>query len=646
MFEIEYEKKAMDLKRWADAYYINDNPMVSDEEYDELNREVLEFERENPDLIANYSPTQRIGAKIQDGFNKAKHNAKMWSMEDIFNDEELQEWLNRIKKNAGEVSYFCEPKFDGASLNLIYENGELKQAITRGDGEEGEDVTLNARAIKSVPLVINYDDLIEIRGEVVIHKKDFDLINQEREKEGKYLFANPRNAASGGLRQLDTKKTAKRKLHFYPWGIGENFLDEELLSEQMQFIYSLGFLEPPLIQKIDELSEINEAYSTLIDKRDSIEMLMDGMVIKVDEIAIAEKLGYTIKYPKWMCAFKFPALEKVTKVNSITLQVGRTGVITPVAEVEPVNIDGALISRATLHNFDEIERKNLMIGDSVIIIRSGDVIPKITKVLEDRRDGSQIPIGRPTLCPTCQSQLLDEGTIIECQNLECKDRVVNSIRYFASKGCMNIDGLGESIVKRLVEQKIISNIIDLYKIQYEDLENLEGFKEKSINNLLNSIENSKGVECWRFVRSLGIDHIGEVGAKKLCETFADDIFSKTKDDINALDGFGDKMAESLNKFSIINEKIINELKEIIKPKIEQIKEVEESIFLDKSVVLTGTMSVSRNIIKEKLEALGAKVNSSISKKTDFLIYGEKAGSKLTKAISLGVQTIPENELRF
>jgi DNA ligase (NAD+) len=413
----------------------------------------------------------------------------------------------------------------------------------------------------------------------------------------------------------------------------------------MAFVYNQGFLRPPYERPCKSLDEIEDFYRFLISKRDEIPMMMDGMVIKVDEIAKQEELGYTVKFPKWMCAYKFPAVEKVTKLLDITLQVGRTGVITPVAEIEPVNIEGALVSRATLHNFDEIERKDIRIGDHVIIIRSGDVIPKIIKVLTDRRTGEEKPIERPTHCPTCGSELLDEGTLIKCQNLECPDRVVNSIIHFAKKGCMDIDGLGSKIVEQLVKEGKIHDILDLYSLSYDDLADLEGFKEKKINNLLNAIAATKGAPLHRLITAMGIEHIGEVASKALAEKFGLGIVDATFDEIVAIDGIGEEMANSLLEFMRVNREKVLKLFEVVQPTVTQKVEAAENPFKGKTVVLTGTMSESRGKIKEMLENLGAKVSGSVSKKTDYVIYGEDAGSKLTKAESLGVKTLTEEEMR-
>ena len=644
MTQNEYKEKVEKLITWAKAYYVYDNPLASDEEYDKLARECLAYEQENPTLAHLNSPNKRVGGYVLEGFEKASHLSRMWSQEDVFNTTELEDWIKRAHKVNTNLEFYCEPKFDGASLNLIYENGILKQAISRGDGTVGEDVTNNVKTIHSIPLQIEEESLIEIRGEIVIKKADFEKINKQRANSGEQLFANPRNAAAGSLRQLDPNITAKRKLFFNVWGIGENSLEHKNLSDKMNYIYSLGFEKPPLQKVCKDTKEIEELYHKIITSRDSIEMMLDGMVIKIDDIETQEELGYTVKFPRWSCAYKFPAVEKTTKINEIILQVGRTGVITPVAIVEPTLIDGSTVSRATLHNFDEIHRLDLRINDEVIIIKSGDIIPKITKVFTQRRDGSETPISRPTSCPECQSELLDEGTLIKCQNLDCPARVVNSIIYFASKNCMNIDGLGNKIVETLVKEKKIYDILDLYSLKYEDLKDLEGFKEKKINNLLNAIENTKTSSLHRVINALGIEHIGEVASKQICLEFGLNVVSIDYDSLVNLDGIGEQMANSFCEFMRVNEELVAKLIATINPTVEKRIEVSENIFKGKTVVITGTMSVSRGEIKKQLEALGAKVSSSVSKKTDYVIYGEDAGSKYDKAIDLNVKTINEEEM--
>ena len=641
-----YVKNIALLNKFAYHYYVLDNPIASDEEYDRLYHEVLDYEAAHPDQVLSDSPTQRVGDTPLEGFEKAKHLSRMWSLEDIFDAEGLQKWLERVGKLADNVTFYCEPKFDGASLNLIYDSGKLIQAITRGDGAVGEDVTQNVKTIRSVPLRIDYKERIEIRGEVVIFKAEFERINQERAAAGEALFANPRNAAAGSLRQLDPKVTARRNLVFMPYGVGENSLDIPLLSDTMAFIYSLGFRKPPLRRVCAGFEAIEAVYEEMKAHRDSYDMMLDGMVIKVDRIDVQEEMGYTVKFPRWAVAYKFPAVEKVTKIKNIILQVGRTGVVTPVAVVEPVDIEGATVERATLHNFDEIERKDIRIGDHVIILRSGDVIPKIVKVIAERRDGSEKTVPRPTCCPVCGSELLDEGTLIKCQNLSCEARVVNAIIYFASKQCLGIDGLGDKIVEALYKAGLVHSVIDLYKLTMDDLLALEGFKEKKSKNLLDAIEKSKGTACRRFVNGLGIEHIGEVASKQLCEHFGLGFVDATKEELLAIDGFGSEMAASVLEFVRVNRSQIEALRDIVGPAVAERKaEAADNPFKGKTAVLTGTMRRPRPEIKAELEALGAKVTGSVSKKTDYVIYGEEAGSKYDKAVSLGVETLTEDEMK-
>ena len=644
MTKEEYSINIEKLISWAKAYYVDDEPIASDEEYDKLARQCLEFENNNKNLINPNSPNRRVGGAILKGFKKANHLSRMWSQEDVFNDKELEDWIKRASKVGDNLEFFCQPKFDGASLNLIYENGILKQAITRGDGETGEDVTQNAMTIQSIPLEIAEKSLIEIRGEVVIKKSDFEAINIERLKNSESTFANPRNAAAGSLRQLDSSITSKRKLFFNAWGVGQNSLNFEKTSQMMDYIFSLGFVKTPMQTLVKNIDDIKKLYENMIKKRDTFPMLLDGMVIKIDDITTQQDLGFTQKFPRWSCAYKFPAVEKTTKLKDIILQVGRTGVVTPVAIVEPVLIEGANVERATLHNFDEIQRLDLKIGDEIIIIRSGDVIPKITKVLKDRRDGNEKDILKPTLCPDCSSELLIEDIMIKCQNLDCPSRVVNSIIYFASKNCLNIDGLGDKIVELLVNEKKIFDILDLYSLKYEDLENLEGFKEKKINNLLNAIENSKSSELYRVLTALGIEHIGEVASKSICSKFGLDLVDVSFEDLISIDGIGEQMANSFLEFFRVNRQFVLKLFDILKPKVTIKEEAKDNPFKNKTVVITGTMSKSRDEIKLFLEDLGAKVSSSVSKKTDFLIYGEDAGSKYDKAIEFGIEILTEDEM--
>ncbi|EAJ5701758.1 DNA ligase, NAD-dependent [Campylobacter lari subsp. concheus] len=636
----EYLEKVKLAKEWMRAYYEDDEPLASDEEYDKLIRELKAFETLHQEKISKDSPTQNIAPIIQSEFHKLAHSAKMWSMEDVFDEAELRAWAKRAKC---EFDFFIEPKFDGASLNLTYENGILISGATRGDGEVGEDITLNAKEISNIPQKIPYKKKIEIRGEVVILKEDFEKINEKRAKDGLSLFANPRNAASGSLRQLDTSITKERNLKFYPWGVGENSLEFSKHSEVMEFVRSLGFLKDDFVFCVKTLDEVLEKYHELLEKRDQKPMMMDGMVVRVDDLAHCKLLGYTVKFPKFMAAFKFPALEKTTTLLGVNLQVGRSGVITPVAVLEPVNLDGVVVKSATLHNFDEITRLGVMIGDSVSVIRSGDVIPKITKVFTQRRDGLESQIAKPTLCPECLSELLDEGAFLKCQNLDCKARLVNSIIHFVSKKCLNIDGLGENIVELLFKEGKITNIESIFFLKYSDFEGLEGFKEKKINNLLSAIENAKKCSLSRFITALGIEHIGEVAAKKLAQSFGFEWFMQSYEAYSNLEGFGEQMAKSLEEFTHVNANRIKHFYEILHLEDEKKELIVNDNISNKTFVITGALSKSRDYFKELIESFGAKVSSSVSKKTDFVLYGSEAGSKLEKAQSLGVKCINEAE---
>lgn len=716
----EYTQAVAKLSKYAYAYYVLDDPIASDEEYDILYHEVKAYEDSHPQSISPLSPTQRVGGEVLEEFSKSRHLSRMWSLDDVFSVGEMSEWVDKILKSYPNASFVCSPKFDGASLNLRYQNGTLVSAATRGDGLVGEEVLHNAKTIRSIPLHIPHKELVEIRGEVVIKKEDFESINNERLQKGEPLFANPRNAAAGSLRQLDSAITAKRKLLFVPWGIGtissetkssqtnpneanlseaksndlsktnsNSKLDFALLDSSfygaMRQIQDFGFA--PFLGDLavaKDAREIHAHYERLKSKRDDFEMLLDGMVIMLDSFASQAQLGWTSKSPRFACAYKFPALEKITKILSITHQVGRTGVITPVAELEPVEIEGAKISRATLHNYAEIAKKDIQINDFVVLIRSGDVIPKIIKSIPTRRDGTQERILPPTHCPICDKELVKEDIFIRCANLSCQARVKESIVHFASKKALNIDGLGEKIIYLLYDMGKISSILDIYALKREDLADLEGFKDKKIANLLEAIQASKGVELWRVINALGIPNIGEWASKQLANSFGVEFYTKSKDEILVINGFGEEMAQSILEFGVINAKIIARILEIISPKVPPLRTINASsgalggenqgegnqgeantqggasnvdnannagnardlgqIFAGKTFVITGTLSRPRDEIKQMLESLGARVSGSVSAKTDFVLCGESAGSKEAKARALGVKIINEAEL--
>lgn len=656
-----YRAAVAQLNSYAHAYYVLDDPIASDEEYDILYHELKEYEHAHPEHIAPDSPTQRVGGSVLESFEKHTHLQRMWSLDDVFDIAELEEWVTRIHKSYPNAHFTCSPKFDGASLNLCYENGVLVSAATRGDGIIGEEVLHNAKTIASIPLTIPHKSTIEIRGEVVIPKEEFARLNATRTKQNLPLFANPRNAAAGSLRQLDSSITAERRLLFVPWGLG--FVREALSQsfyESMRAIERFGFYAPKILEA-QSTQEIHAYYEQIQQERENFSMMLDGMVVMVDDFALQERLGWTIKSPRFACAYKFPAVEKITKILSITNQVGRTGVITPVAELEPVEIEGATISRASLYNYTDIEKKDIRIGDCVIIIRSGDVIPKIIKPIESRRDGSQTPIAPPTHCPECGCVLAQEEVILRCCNLSCKARIVESIIYFASKRALNIDGLGEKIITQLYEEGKIASIIDLYALSVEDLLELEGFKDKKAANLITAIAATKHIALWRFINALGITHIGEWASKELDRRFGLACFAKSYEEIIGIVGFGQEMAESFVEFSAVNHELISRLLALIEPlptgsavgsNVDSAMDSSGGDFASSAkrplenltFVITGTLSVPRDDMRERLENLGARVSGSVSKKTDYVLCGSDAGSKEQKARELGVKIITELDL--
>lgn len=682
----EYLESIKTLNLYAKHYYELDDPIASDFEYDMLYKAVKLYEENNIDKIAKDSPTQRVGDKILKDFSKNKHKKRMWSLEDVFSYDDLCEWLTklsnailRIQKNSITPTlfdtdidqtdsidintlHFCiSPKYDGMSLNLLYENGILQSATTRGDGEVGELVTQNAKTLHSLPHTIPFKGSIEIRGEVVLSKENFAKLNEERERNKESLFANPRNAAAGSMRQLDSNLTKERNLSFVAWGIGSvdmkelekyakksnpDFNDTLGFYDMLMLLPEFGFSPFRYLEKVNAES-IEREYQKILNDRDNYPFMLDGFVIVLDDLALQDKLGFTQKAPRFACAYKFPATEVVINIESITPQVGRTGIITPVANFKPTPLDGAFISRATLHNYKEIEQKDIRIRDYCLLVRSGDVIPKITKVLHERRKGDEIKIVKPTHCPICSHELSYEDIYIYCTNPNCDAIIKAKLIHFASKKCMDIDGLGSSIIELLVDNGVIKECKDIYSLKEEDFLRFEGFKEKRAQNLINAIKDSvENREFWRFIHALGILHIGEVASKKLAD-YGYEIFDYDIEKLQEIEGFGKDMAQSFYDFCTHNKDFINEMQEILKPQLQNIQTTQvntDSIFYQKTCVITGTFTLSRDSIKARLEMLGAKVSSSISTKTDFLIAGEKAGSKLSKAKELGIKIIESSEL--
>ena len=641
------------LNRASVAYYRDDSPFMSDEEYDRLYREAVDFEWKNPDKKQNYSPTMRVGSKIREGFTKVVHSEKMMSLDDAFSVREVEEFFNRLDfVPAG--GYVVEQKIDGLALNILYEKGKFVKAATRGDGSVGEDVTENVATIKEIPLEIQElanVEKIEVRGEVYMPKSSFEELNAAKSGTGEKPFANPRNAAAGSLRQLDPKVTAGRKLKFFAYAItGISDVDIKSQEELHGFLRGLGF-KTPHYEKMEKIEEIEALIEKTVAERGELPFDIDGLVVKLNSFDEQKAAGFLTKTPKWAIAYKLPAIEKTTKLLDITWQVGRTGIITPVAELEPVEIAGVIVKRATLHNIEEVERKGLKIGDTVFVRRAGDVIPEVTAPVETLRDGSEKEIFHPENCPVCGAKLAkDENKVAyKCQNIGCQAKIVAYISYFVSKGCFNIDGLGEKQVEFLHEKGWLSSVTDIFHLSDYALmlSGEKGWGAKSVYNLLDAIEKARKIRFRNFLNALGIDGVGEFIAGELEKRFtAEELIAASALDLMQIDGIGDIVANSITDFFADPQnketvgKLLNEV-EIIYP--EKSENPGNAVFAGKTFVITGTLSQPREFFAEKIKALGGKVSGSVSKKTDFVLVGEDAGSKLTKAKELGVRTITEEE---
>ena len=621
--------------KWADAYYLKDKPIATDEEYDSLISKIKEYEKNHPDNISKDSPTQKISNFKESRFSKSTHLVRMWSMNDVFTIEEMKEWLSRTK---GDL--YIEPKFDGGSLNLLYENGKLIKASTRGDGFEGEDVTLNAYQVDNIPKEIKYKGRIEIRGEIVIETKDFDIINQNRLAQGLPLLSNPRNAATGSIRQLDVNITKERNLKFYPWGVGYNELTYKNHNELMDFIRSLGFLQDKYYVIKNDSNQVENMYNLFIKERLDKPMMLDGMVVRLNNLEEFDRMGYTIKAPKGSIAFKFPAIEKTTILRKVKNQIGRTGVVTPVGIIDPVNIDGVVVNNVTLHNYDYIDKLDLHIGDTVSIIRSGDVIPKLISVYKDRRHNDSIKIIKPIKCECCGMELTQTGTILKCINDMCKEKIMNSLVFFCNRKNMNIEGLSKQTIELLYEKELLLEPSDLYKLKYEDLIQLEGFQDTKVNNILNAINKSRKVKLSKFISSLGIDLIGEVAANKLAMEFGKDWLNVETNNYYNLEGFGNAMVNSLLEYIIEYKVTINNL---IKELDIQYPDNNNGKLKDKEIVITGTLNNPRDYYKELIEEHGGKLSNNVNSKTSYLLLGDNPGSKYKKAISLNIPILSEDE---
>jgi len=641
-------------------YYTFDSPDIPDSEYDSLLRELQAIEVQHPELVTTESPTQRVGAKPLSSFGEIKHKIPMLSLGNAMNESELEDFDKKVREATGQdqIVYAAEPKLDGLAVSLRYENGVLVSGATRGDGYTGEDISHNVRTINTIPLQLIGDDLpsvLEVRGEVFMPLAGFEILNQKNRDQGIKAFANPRNAAAGSLRQLDPRVTASRLLEMICYGVGEvDGVDmPDTYSEIINWLQTLGVRVSAERAKLDGLDECLDYYSRLSEKRDNLPYEIDGIVYKVDRIDLQEQLGYVSRAPRWAIARKFPAQEVMTVLQAIDFQVGRTGAITPVARLEPVEVGGVIVSNATLHNMDEINRLGIRQGDTVIIRRAGDVIPQVVSVVESLRPERSKKVGMPRKCPVCKSDLVKpEGqTIVRCSGgLYCEAQRKEAIKHFASRKAMNIDGLGDKIVEQLVDEELIHDSSDLYILKYEQLCELERMGEKSAQNLVMAIENSKKTELHKFIYALGIREVGEATSLALARHFGEiNALMKAEETIlETIPDVGPVVAGNIFHFfqQSHNIEVIQKLLNagISWPEPGKVR-LQNASLEGLTFVITGTLSAfSRNEAKEKLQALGARVSGSISAKTDFLVAGEKAGSKMKKAIDLDVKVLNEKQL--
>ena len=648
------------------CYYVLDAPEIPDVEYDKLIKQLQNLELTHPELITPDSPTQRVGGAPLSQFSSIRHQLPMLSLDNVFDESSFIAFNKRIKDRLEldeeqTVEYCCELKLDGLAVSLLYENGQLIQAATRGDGTTGEDITANVRTIKTIPLVLQGENIpsrLEVRGEVFMTHKGFAKLNAEAEKRNEKIFANPRNAAAGSLRQLDPKITAKRPLTFFCYGVGINEgadLPNTHYARLMQF-KAWGLPVSDKVQIRHGAQEALDYFKQIGDQRMSLDFDIDGVVIKVNSITEQEQLGFVARAPRWATAFKFPAQEEVTKLNKVDFQVGRTGAITPVARLEPVSVAGVIVSNATLHNSDEIIRLGIREGDYVTVRRAGDVIPQIVAVIKDRRPADTKEIIFPTHCPICGSIIVrDEGQAISrcAGGLICQAQRKEALKHFVSRRAMNVEGLGDKIIEQLVDKEYVKTPADLYKLTVPILCSLDKVGEKLANNLMGALDKSKNTSLNRFIFALGIPNVGEVTAENLVNQLGNltAIENASLEQLQSVNDIGAVIAESIIDFfqephnRTVIDQLISEEIGIHWPDVEIQLLTTDSPFSDKTVVLTGTLSIlTRDEAKAKLKQLGAKVTGSVSKKTDFVIAGEAAGSKLTKAQELGIKVIDEQEL--
>ena len=639
------------LEKYSYQYYVLDAPEISDYDFDMMMQELKGLEAEYPELILPTSPTQRVGGVALSKFEKVTHTVQMASLQDVFSFEQLDEFIQRCRTELGDVEFSVEPKIDGLSCSLEYENGVLTRASTRGDGFVGEDVTANIRTIHSIPLKLeNAPEFLEVRGEVYMPVASFEKLTEEQELNGEQVFKNPRNAAAGSLRQKDSRVTAKRKLDIFVFNIQQcRGRDFDTHTESLDYVKSLGLRTIPSYRVCHTFDDIKAEIERIGNERAQFGYDIDGVCIKVNKLSQRDIMGATAKTPKWAIAYKYPPEEKETELLEIEVNVGRTGAITPVAVFEPILLAGTSVSRAVLHNQDFIDEKDIRVGDTIVVRKAGEIIPEVLRSVAHKADS--VPFRLPSVCPVCGTpSVRDEGeSVLRCPNVECPAQLLKNMIHFASKNAMDIDGLGEANMKLLVDTKLVSSPADLYTLRREQLTALERFGEKSADNLISAIEDSKTRELDRLIHALGIRNIGQRAATLLCERYGDmdSILSATAEDISEIEGFGGVMAESV--VTSLREphrrELIDRLRELGVNMVYHKQAAVDDRFAGLTFVLTGTLStMKRDEAKKLIESYGGKVSGSVSKKTSFVVAGEDAGSKLTKAQELGIEVISEAEL--
>ncbi len=662
MDKIELEKRVEELNNllhtYGHAYYVLDKPIVTDAVYDAYLQELIGIEQEFPDLIFPDSPTQRVGGEILSGFGKVEHVYPMLSLSNAFNEADLRDFDRRVREATGQnVSYICELKIDGLAISLRYVDGQFVQGATRGDGTIGEDITANLRTIHSIPLRLKEPVSIEVRGEAYMPKRSFVRLNETRDEAGEEPFANPRNAAAGSLRQLDPKIAASRHLAVFIYGIGGDGSEygPDRHSDALDYVDALGFETNKERKRCKTIDEVIEYVNKWTEKRSSLDYEIDGIVIKVDLFEDQEQLGFTARSPRWATAFKFPAEEVMTKLIDVELSVGRTGVVTPTAILEPVLVDGTTVGRASLHNEDLIREKDIRVGDTVIIRKAGDIIPEVVAPILENRTGEEVPFHMPTHCPECDSELirLEEEVALRCVNPKCPAQMKEAIIHFVSRNAMNIEGIGERVVEQLYRESLVQDVSDLYTLTREQLIELERMGEKSVANLLGAIEASKENSLEKVLFGLGIRHVGVKAASILAEEFGtlQSLMQATPEQLTAIHEIGDKVAESITTY-FSNDDVLEVLRKLeayglnLTYKGLARQDIPtEGLFAGKTIVLTGKLfEMTRGEAKKEIEARGGKVTGSVSKNTDLVVAGEEAGSKLARAEELNITVWDEAEL--